>query len=208
MEKMLMGRGAEDKFHAHLFELDAAAARAVQAGGCVRPECGGRLDVANYARKVRGIRGVEETAGHYELRFSLCCAVRGCRRRATPPSVRFLGRFVYAMRVMVAWAASRTPSSSSPSRTPSPSPLHAPSRQTTKRWQGYWAGRVGGDASMALLVAGLLVQAAPPAENVVAALMRSARGTPAERTVATHRLLAPLTTATVPPERARSAMSG
>jgi hypothetical protein len=61
---------------------------------------------------------------------------------------------------------------------------------------------------MALLVAGLLVQAAPPAENVVAALMRSARGTPAERTVATHRLLAPLTTATVPPERARSAMSG
>jgi hypothetical protein len=57
-------------------------------------------------------------------------------------------------------------------------------------------------------VAGLLVQAAPPAENVVAALMRAARGTPAERTVATHRLLAPLTTATVPPERARSAMSG
>jgi hypothetical protein len=197
MGKMLIGLGAEDKFHAYLFELDVAAARAVQAGGCLRRECGGRLDVANYTRKVRGICGADETAGRYEVRLSLCCAVRGCRRRATPPSVRFLGRFVYAMRVMVAWAASRTTA-----------PTHAPSRQTTKRWQGYWVDRAGRDVRMALLVAALLVPAATPAENVVAALMCGTRGTTAERTVATHRLLAPLTTATVPPERARSAMAG
>jgi hypothetical protein len=59
-----------------------------------------------------------------------------------------------------------------------------------------------------LLVAALVVSSGAVAPNVVVALMRSARGTEAERAVTTHRLLAPLTTATVPPERARSAMVG
>lgn len=31
----------------------------------------------------------------YDTRLSFCCAVDGCRRRNTPPSVRFLGRRVY-----------------------------------------------------------------------------------------------------------------
>ena len=75
-----------------------------------------------------------------------------------------------------------------------------------KRWEVYWGERVGRSASMALLVSALVVSSAAPAPNVVVALMRAATGTPAERAEATHRLLAPLTTATVPPERSRSAM--
>jgi len=31
----------------------------------------------------------------YQSRLSFCCAREGCRRRSTPPSVRFLGRKVY-----------------------------------------------------------------------------------------------------------------
>lgn len=205
MVERLIGLEDEDKFHADLFEIDVAAAVAVQTGRCGRPGCGGRLDVANYPRKVRGLGEGAAAAGRYDSRLSLCCSVRGCRRRATPPSVRFLGRFVYAMRVLVAWAASRP----APSRAASASvPTPAPSRQTTKRWEGYWGARVGQDARMSLLVAALVVSSGAVAPNLVVALMRSAQGTETERTLTTHRLLAPLTTATVAPERARSAMVG
>jgi hypothetical protein len=193
----------EDKFHAKLLEIDVAAARAVRSGRCSRAGCGGRLDVANYPRKVRGVGEGAAVAGRYDSRLSLCCSVRGCRRRATPPSVRFLGRFVYAMRVMVAWAALCGAASRAAPATSS----SAPSRQTTRRWQGYW-GRVRQDARVTLLVAALVVSAGAVAPNVVVALMRSAHGTEAERAVTTHRLLAPLTTATIAPERARLAMVG
>jgi hypothetical protein len=37
----------------------------------------------------------------HDRRFSFCCAVDGCRRRATPPSLRFLGRKVYLAAVVV-----------------------------------------------------------------------------------------------------------
>ena len=36
----------------------------------------------------------------YAERFSFCCAVDGCRKRATPPSLRFLGRKVYLATVV------------------------------------------------------------------------------------------------------------
>jgi hypothetical protein len=199
MAAMMIGLEAEDKFHAGLFEIDVAAAEAVRAGRCSRPGCGGRLDFANYPRKVRGLDEGAALAGRYDSRLSLCCSVRGCRRRATPPSVRFLGRFVYAMRVLVAWAASRP----APSRLSSPT--SAPSRQTTKRWGVYW-GEVGQDARMALLVGALVVSSGAVAANLVVAVMGTAPGTEIERTLTAHRLLAPLTTATVPPERARWAM--
>lgn len=198
MVERMIGLGDADKFHAGLFEIDVAAAQAVRVGRCSRPGCGGRLDFANYPRKVRGLDESAALAGRYDSRLSLCCSVRGCRRRATPPSVRFLGRFVYAMRVLVAWAASRP--------APSRSPTSTPSRQTTKRWGGYWGERVGQDARMALVVGALVVSSGAVAANLVVAVMRSAPGTEIERMVTTHRLLAPLTTATVPPERARWAM--
>jgi hypothetical protein len=63
---------------------DDLAAR-VREGGC--PRCGGRLDVADYPRKPRG--GSIELGDDYDVRRSFCCAVEGCRRRRTPPSVRF-----------------------------------------------------------------------------------------------------------------------
>jgi hypothetical protein len=56
--------------------------------------CGGPLHRGDYPRKPRG--GVVGAAGEaFTRRYSLCCGREGCRRRATPVSVRFLGRRVY-----------------------------------------------------------------------------------------------------------------
>jgi hypothetical protein len=79
------------KFYQYLFQIDQAIAVEVQAGGCVH--CGGVLHSACYPRKPRGVRTALDAS--YLTRLSFCCARDGCRRRNTPPSMRFLGRKVY-----------------------------------------------------------------------------------------------------------------
>ena len=74
-----------------LLQLDQDLARTAQAVGC--EWCGGRLDRADYPRKPRGVPA--GLGAEHALRLSFCCAAEGCRRRASPPSVRFLGRRVY-----------------------------------------------------------------------------------------------------------------
>ena len=81
-----------DKFFLWLTEIDEETSRQVAAGGC--PACGGPLHRGDYPRKPRG--GLLGIAGEaFSKRISLCCGRAGCRKRATPPSVRFLGRRVY-----------------------------------------------------------------------------------------------------------------
>jgi len=81
----------DSRFYQFLFQIDQEIATEVQLGGCVH--CGGTLHVACYPRKPRGIGCA---LGEFcESRLSFCCASDGCRRRCTPPSVRFLGRKVY-----------------------------------------------------------------------------------------------------------------
>ena len=75
-----------------LEKVDADVIEETRLKGC--PLCGGRLHRSDYARKPRG-------GPQWEWRFSLCCAQEGCRRRYTPPSVRFMGRRVYAGLVVV-----------------------------------------------------------------------------------------------------------
>lgn len=82
---------ANTSFYQFLFELDQAIAEVVGHARCAH--CGGRLHVADYPRKPRGLR--EPLSADYQRRLSFCCAREGCRRRTTPPSVRFLGRKVY-----------------------------------------------------------------------------------------------------------------
>ena len=77
-------------FWATLSIIDRRVAEEVRALGC--PHCSGRLHAARYPRKPRGVpRHV--LGDTYASRESFCC--RDCRRRTTPPSVRFLGRKVY-----------------------------------------------------------------------------------------------------------------
>jgi hypothetical protein len=75
-----------------LLGVDREFAAEVRAAGC--GTCGGRLDTSDYLRKPRG-GPPPELKEEYSYRFSLCCNVEGCRKRATPPSVRYLGRRVY-----------------------------------------------------------------------------------------------------------------
>jgi hypothetical protein len=77
-------------FWSTLTDIDRQLQQDVIAKGC--PLCGGPLHVANHPRKPRG---VPSDAGEaWEQRFNTCCG--WCRRRCMPPSVRFLGRRVYA----------------------------------------------------------------------------------------------------------------
>jgi hypothetical protein len=80
----------DSRFYTFLFRIDQDIAAEVQGGGC---PCGGVLHSARYPRKPRGLRAMMDES--YERRLSFCCAEDGCRRRCTPPSVRFLGRKVY-----------------------------------------------------------------------------------------------------------------
>ena len=91
-----------EEWFARLQEFDRQIAEAVAAEGC--PHCGGPLHQGNYERKPRG--GYLAEAGEaFTLRHSLCCGREGCRRRALPPSLRFLGRRVYLEAVVLVASA-------------------------------------------------------------------------------------------------------
>lgn len=78
-------------FYDFLYQVDLDIASKVQRQPC--QYCDGVLHSARYPRKPRGPRHC--LTEDYETRFSFCCAEEDCRRRTTPPSVRFLGRKVY-----------------------------------------------------------------------------------------------------------------
>ena len=77
---------SDASFHSLLTQIDQEVADSTQAEGC--PCCGGQLDQANYPRSPFGLP--PPFRSHYDERISFCCA--NCRKRVTPPSVRFFGR--------------------------------------------------------------------------------------------------------------------
>ncbi len=91
---------ADATFHELLLAYDRDLADTTRRAGCAR--CCGVVHSAPYWRKPRG-RPCRLGREH-DQRLSFCCAVDGCRSRATPPSLRFLGRKVYlgAMVVLIA----------------------------------------------------------------------------------------------------------
>ena len=115
-----------------LLTFDYALAAEARAAGC--GFCGGRLHSARYPRKPRG--GLEDLGPEYARRLSFCCAAEGCRRRTTPPSVRYLGRRVYLGAVVVLVAAMRGGITAARA-----APLRAwlgVSVRTLKRWRAWW----------------------------------------------------------------------
>lgn len=75
-------------FFLFLLRIDEEFAAEARDAGC---RCGGVLHSARYPRKPRGCPA--QVREDYSWRFSFCCA--RCDERATPASVRFLGRRVY-----------------------------------------------------------------------------------------------------------------
>jgi hypothetical protein len=80
----------DSKYFDLLLTIDADLASETRRTGC---GCGGVLHSARYDRKPRG--GPGGLGPSSAVRFSFCCATEGCRRRAMPPSLRFLGRKVF-----------------------------------------------------------------------------------------------------------------
>jgi len=95
---MLHEARLEEEWFAKLSEFDRQIAEAVAAGRC--RHCGGPLYQGNYERKPRGAQ-IAEVGEAFTLRHSLCCGREGCRKRALPPSLRFLGRRVYLEAVVL-----------------------------------------------------------------------------------------------------------
>jgi hypothetical protein len=88
MEKMLQDR----RVYELLEKVDRDLALRAQTEGC--EHCGGIVHRGDYTRKPRG-------GPSWDKRHSFCCSREGCRKRKTPPSVRFLGRKVYIGVVVV-----------------------------------------------------------------------------------------------------------
>lgn len=128
---MLHSLPRDVSFWRFLLSIDEELARSVGQKGC---PCGGRLHRANYPRKPRG--GPDQLPEAYRCRFSFCCDRDGCRKRMTPPSVRFLGRKVYLGAVVVLVAAMRQ--GPSPRRVAELSRLFGADRRTIHRWQKFW----------------------------------------------------------------------
>lgn len=102
--------------------IDDQLAEQVHQRGCIH--CGGPLHCGDYPRKPRGLpEGFEEA---FSSRRSWCCG--HCRKRSTPPSVRFLGRKVYVgwlvFVAVIQWLAGMLPA--------------AVPRRTLRRWSHWW----------------------------------------------------------------------
>lgn len=120
------------KFLKALGEIDAEYAQQVRRSGCAH--CGGPLDRSDYGRKPRPELG--EAAESYERRCSFCCRVDGCRKRATPPSLRFLGRKVYiGVLVIVASAAGQAERLTGRGAVRR---VHGVPARTVRRWLEWW----------------------------------------------------------------------
>jgi hypothetical protein len=114
-----------------LQRVDEDLAAQARSAGC---SCGGRLHRAVYPRKPRG--GPAELGAGYENRLSYCCAEEGCRRRTTPPSVRFLGRKVYLGAVVTLVSALRQ--GPTPTRVRVLHDLFGVGERTLRRWRQWW----------------------------------------------------------------------
>lgn len=120
-----------DRFWSLLLSIDRDLAETARQHGC---SCGGRLHRADYPRRPRGCP--DQLPEAYRQRLSFCCNRDGCRKRVTPPSVRFVGRKVYLSAVVVLIAAMRH--GATPRRVRELSKLTGADRRTIDRWQVFW----------------------------------------------------------------------
>jgi hypothetical protein len=129
---MYQGLLCDRGFYRLLLRFDEDLATATRAMGCWR--CGKALHAAHYTLKPRGVPpGLEQ---EYCERFSLCCADRECRKRRTPPSLRFLNRRVHVGAVVVLGSALRC--GATPRRPQDLEELVGVSRRTILRWRQWW----------------------------------------------------------------------
>ena len=176
------------EFFEMLLEADRAMTQRVAAEGCL--VCDGPLHRSDYDRKPRG--ALLAPAGEaFVRRFSLCCGREGCRRRATPPSVRFLGRRVYLGAVVIVAsviALALQAAREIRRRTGVPS-------RTTRRWLGWWQGPFLNTEVFVTICARLV---GVDVGRVPASIVDRLAGRGTERVRRMLAWLSPLTTGSVP----------
>jgi hypothetical protein len=177
---------ADGRVYALLQRCDEDLAAASRAQGC--PYCGGALHAAHYARKPRG--GPAGLGPEYGRRLSYCCAREGCRRRATPPSVRYLGRKVYLAAVVVLISALRN--GPTPARMRFLQDRIGVSRRTILRWRLWWS-EVLTATPFWRARAGALMPPVEPSE-LPASLLERFAGAARDRLLGLLRWLSPITT--------------
>jgi hypothetical protein len=181
---------------AALAQMDERIAREVARAGC--PTCGGPLHRGDYERKPRGA-AIAPAGEAFTRRHSLCCGRPGCRKRALPPSLRFLGRRVYLEAVVLiasvrALLAKAIGAASAATGVPA---------RTLVRWRSWW------NTVFPKLPAWIVMRArfAPPPPDETALpkslLDRIAQSLPDTRSVSAvlelaARWLAPVTSGSVP----------
>ena len=176
------------EFFEGLVAIDEAIVERAAAEPC--RDCGGPLHRGDYPRKPRG--GVMSAAESFARRFSLCCGREGCRHRATPPSVRFLGRRVYvgAVVIVASAIALTTMAVSAVVRA-----TGVPAR-TTRRWQRWWRGPFTTSTPFIELSARLVP--APERRRLPTALLERLAVDPSPAVTKLLAWLAPITTTSCP----------
>ena len=119
-------------FHNLLLACDRDLANQVRRRRCLL--CRSPLHSANYPRKPRG--RLCRLPPEHDWRLSLCCARHGCRKRKTPPSLRFLGRKVYLAVTFIVIGILRE--GATQTRMRRLTELIRVDRRTIKRWRGWW----------------------------------------------------------------------
>jgi len=175
---------ADASLYLTLERIDEELAAAVRAGGC--RWCGGALHRADYERKPRG--ELAAVPAGWGRRLSLCCAREGCRRRHTPPSVRFLGRRCYIAAVVVVGTALRH--GPTPMRVAQLGKLFGVDRRTLTRWRRWWHEAVRSSELWRRVRGRLGVDL--DERRLPMSILESMTGPPRDRLIATLRLLAPL----------------
>ncbi|HME21088.1 MAG TPA: hypothetical protein VKI44_06965 [Acetobacteraceae bacterium] len=176
---------ADAKFHEQLLVFDRDLAASARAARCWL--CGGVLHSASYDRKPRGCPG--GLGQGYAERFSFCCAVDGCRKRTTPPSLRFLGRRVYLATVVTLISALML--GTTPYRLARLSVVPGLDRRTLARWRAWWRSTFS-DGPFAAVARAAVATPINIAALPVSLLDRFA-GDMREQLIALLRFLGPLT---------------
>jgi hypothetical protein len=118
-------------FQARLLEFDRDLQAQARERRC---PCGGALHRGDYQRKPRGL--CRDLGPEHSRRFSLACAVDGCRKRSLPASFRFLGPKVYvATLVILLTVLQQGPTAARLQRLAAETGVD---RRTLLRWRRWW----------------------------------------------------------------------
>lgn len=176
------------RFQEFLLVVDLDLAEKSRVGGC--PHCSGPLHRADYPRKPRGLR--RGLGGRHRRRLSFCCGLEGCRKRTTPPSVRFLAGFVYVAALVVLLSA--VSHGITPSRSRKLQAAVGVDRRTLARWRSWWQKDFP-DTPFWKTARPRLAQA-PADEDLPGGLLGSFVGTLRQRLLCLLRFLAPFRSST------------